>query len=180
MAANRLSRRWILIEAQRTLIDCALIAALPAPAALAQIPAAPPTFEVAVIKPSLPMSTALPLLMQGKLKVGMSIDKARVDMGFVTLTDLIVTACNVKPHQISGPDWLSMERFDIQAKLPEGASEDQVPEMLRAMLVERFGMKTHMESRTVAAYALVVGKNGAKLQPSLSRPMRNRRKASKP
>jgi len=75
------------------------------------------------------------------------------------------TTC-VRPHQIAGPDWLSMERFDIQAKLPEGASEELVPEMLRAMLAERFGMKTHMESRTVAAYALVVGKNGAKLQPS--------------
>jgi uncharacterized protein (TIGR03435 family) len=158
MAASHSSRRWILIEP--------VIAALLAPAALAQIPAAPPAFEVVVIKPSLPMAEALPLLMQGKLKVGMSIDKARVDMGFVTLTDLIVTACNVRPHQIAGPDWLSMERFDIQAKLPEGASEEQVPEMLRAMLAERFGMKTHRESRTVGAYALVVGKNGAKLQPS--------------
>ena len=162
MAANRLSRRSILIEV--------LIVAGLAPAAPGQIPAAPPAFELAVIKPSLPMSTALPLLMQGKLKVGMSLDKARVDMGFVTLTDLIVRACNVRQHQIAGPDWLSIDRFDIQAKLPEGAAEEQVPKMLRAMLAERFGMKTHMESRTVTAYALVVGKNGAKLQPSVLPP----------
>jgi uncharacterized protein (TIGR03435 family) len=64
------------------------------------------------------MADAIPLLRAGKLKVGMSIDKARVDMGFVTITDLIVEAYKVKLHQISGPNWLSMERFDIQAKLP--------------------------------------------------------------
>jgi len=59
-----------------------------------------------------------------------------------------------------------MERFDIQAKLPDGASEDDVPRMLRTMLANRFGMTTHNESRVLSAYALIVGKNGAKLQPS--------------
>jgi uncharacterized protein (TIGR03435 family) len=126
----------------------------------------PPAFEVAVIKPSLPMAQAIPLLMQGKLKAGVSIDKARVDMGFVTLSDLIVQAYEVKPHQISGPDWLSMERFDIQAKLPDGAAEDQVPQMLRTLLADRFGMRIHTELRTLSVYALIVAKNGAKLQPS--------------
>jgi uncharacterized protein (TIGR03435 family) len=38
--------------------------------------------------------------------------------------------------------------------------------MLRTMLADRFGLRTHTESRTVSAYALAVGKNGAKLQPS--------------
>jgi uncharacterized protein (TIGR03435 family) len=133
---------------------------------LANAAAQTPAFEVAVVKPSLPMAQAIPLLRAGKLKAGISIDKARVDMGFVTLTDLIVEAYKVKPHQIAGPDWLSMERFDIQAKLPDDAAEDQVPQMLRTLLAERFGLKTHTESRERAAYALVVGKNGAKLQRS--------------
>jgi len=151
---------------EKALIDCAVIIALLARATPAQTPPAAPAFEVAVIKPSLPMADAIPLLMAGKLKVGMSIDKSRVDMGFVTITDLIVAAYKVKAHQISGPDWQSMARFDIRAKLPEGAAEDQVPQMLRAMLADRFGMKTHMEMRTLSAYALIVGKDGAKLQPS--------------
>jgi uncharacterized protein (TIGR03435 family) len=146
---------------KQTFIECAATLALLSPAA-----AQSPTFEVAVIKPSLPMAQTIPLLREGKLKAGMSIDKARVDMGFVTITDLIVEAYKVKPPQISGPDWLSMERFDIQAKLPDGASEDQVSQMVRAMLAERFGMKTHTESRERSAYALVVGKNGARLPPS--------------
>jgi uncharacterized protein (TIGR03435 family) len=125
-----------------------------------------PSFEVAVIKPSLPMSEAVPLLRAGKMKIGVSIGSGRVDMGFVTLTDILSKAFDVKSHQIAGPDWLTMERFDIQAKLPDGAKEDEVPVMIRKMLAERFGLQAHTESRTVAAYALVVGKNGAKLQPS--------------
>jgi len=141
-----------------------LALALAAAALRAQAPG--PAFEVVVIKPALPMSEAVPLLMTGKLKMGFSIDQARVDMGFVTLTDLIAKAWDLKPHQISGPDWLAMERFDIQAKLPDGANEDQVPQMIRTMLAGRFGMKTHMESRTMSAYALIIGKNGPKLQPS--------------
>jgi uncharacterized protein (TIGR03435 family) len=148
---------------KRVLVECAAIVALGIPA---NAPAQSPAFEVAVIKPSLPMAQAVPLLREGKLKVGMNVDKARVDMGFVTIADLIVEAYKVKPHQISGPDWLSMERFDVQAKLPDGATEDQVPQMLRTLLAERFGMKAHTESRERSAYALVVGKNGAKLQPS--------------
>jgi uncharacterized protein (TIGR03435 family) len=71
-------------------------------------------------------------------------------------------AYKVRPHQIAGPDWLSMERFDIQKKLPDGATEEKVPQMLRTMLANRFGMTTHTESRVVPAYALIVGKNGAK------------------
>jgi uncharacterized protein (TIGR03435 family) len=156
---------------KRTIIECTAIAALFSPAARAQTPAhvvggEPPAFEVAVIKPSLPMAQAMPLLREGKLKVGISIDKARVDMGFVTITDLIVEAYKVKPHQISGPDWLSMERFDVQAKLPDGAAEEQVPQMLRTMLADRFGLRAHTESRERSAYGLVIGKNGPKLQPS--------------
>lgn len=158
------------MSVKRTLIECAAIIAFLSAAATAQTPAATPAFEVVVIKPSLPMAEALPLLQQGKLKVGISIDKARVDMGFLTLTDLIVQANKVKPYQISGPDWLLMERFDIQAKLPDSAAADQVPQMLRTMLADRFGLRTHTEARTLSAYALIVGKNGPKLQPSVLPP----------
>jgi uncharacterized protein (TIGR03435 family) len=38
--------------------------------------------------------------------------------------------------------------------------------MLRALLVERFGLALHHESKQMAGYALLVGKNGSKLTPS--------------
>jgi len=40
--------------------------------------------------------------------------------------------------QVTGPDWLTTERFDVSAKLPDGSNADQIPEMLLASLTERF------------------------------------------
>jgi uncharacterized protein (TIGR03435 family) len=100
----------------------------------------------------------------GKFNVGMKIDKARVNIGFLSLSDLITIAFKVKSYQISGPDWLGAQRFDIQATLPEGATEEQVPEMLQSLLADRFGLKIHHSSKEASVYALVVAKGGPKLK----------------
>jgi uncharacterized protein (TIGR03435 family) len=92
------------------------------------------------------------------------IDKARVDFGGIALTDLIARAYKVKPYQVTGPEWMK-SRFDILAKMPDGATEEQVPEMLQTLLAERFKLKVHTDSKEFPVYALVVGKNGPKLTP---------------
>jgi uncharacterized protein (TIGR03435 family) len=130
--------------------------------AFGQAPAASPLFEVASVKPAEALTPAM--ITSGKLHVGMSVDGARVDIGFMSLADLIPLAFNLKPYQISGPDWMNQQRFDILAKLPEGATKEQVPEMLQALLAERFQLKVHRESRDHAIFALVVGKGGSKLK----------------
>jgi uncharacterized protein (TIGR03435 family) len=139
----------------RRFIATALIAA---GIAFAQAPA----FEVATIRPAPPLDPAQ--IMQGKMHVGMNIDKARVDIGFMSLADLIRTAYEVKAYQVSGPDWMNSERFDILAKMPDGATKDQVPAMLRALLADRFKLTIHKEGKDHAVYALVVEKNGPKLK----------------
>jgi uncharacterized protein (TIGR03435 family) len=116
-------------------------------------------FEVASVKPAAPM----PL---GQMRIGMNADGAMVRYTNVSLKDCIRTAYRVKDFQIQGPDWLSNARFDITAKLPEGATQEQVPEMLQALLAERFKLQLHRESKEHAVYALVVGKDGAKLKPA--------------
>ena len=138
---------------------------LAAGAALGQTPAAAPAFEVASIKPAAPITPAL--VMSGKVHLGMTVDAARVDIGNSSLADLIRTAYRVKPYQISGPGWMSSERFDVVATIPEGATSGQVPEMLQALLAERFKLSAHRESKEQAVYALVVGKSGPKLTESL-------------
>ena len=130
------------------------------PAAAAASPA--PAFEVASVKPAPPLDHAK--LMAGKLHIGMSVDAARVDIGNLSLADLIRIAYRVKPFQVSGPDWMPAQRFDILAKMPEGASKEQVPEMLQALLIERFKLAIHRENREHAMYALVAGKGGHKLK----------------
>jgi uncharacterized protein (TIGR03435 family) len=75
-------------------------------------------------------------------------------------------AYKVKDYQISGPDWAAGERFDIAATLPAGAKEDQVPDMLKALLAERFQMKFHRDKKDFPVYALVAGKGGLKAKES--------------
>ena len=69
-----------------------LVAMLAAVSAWAQAPAATPAFEVASIKVAVPPNPAD--VMAGKLHVGMKVDGARVDIGFMSLSDLIRTAYN--------------------------------------------------------------------------------------
>jgi hypothetical protein len=111
-----------------------------------------PSFEAAVIKPSLPPEQ------QKIFHNGVMIDKGRVDMGYQSLEDLIARAYRVSTFQISGPEWMKTTRFDVDAKLPADASDVHVPEMLQAMLAERFGMKAHREDRPTAVYNLIVGR----------------------
>ncbi|MGA3189216.1 MAG: TIGR03435 family protein [Bryobacteraceae bacterium] len=136
---------------------------------LAQTPAAPAlVFEVASIKPSGPLDPVA--IQSGKMRIGMKVDGAICDIGAFSLKDLIRTAYEVKDFQISGPDWLgsamNAQRFNIQATMPEGATEKQVPQMLQALLAERFKLVIHRETKDHAVYALIVGKGGPKLKES--------------
>ena len=121
--------------------------------------AAKPEFEVASIKPSEPMP-------MGKMMVRMDSDAGMLRYNNVSLKDCIRAAYRVKDFQVQGPDWLGSDRFDIIAKLPAGASKDQVPEMLQALLADRFKLTLHKETKDHAVYALVTGKNGPKLKPA--------------
>jgi uncharacterized protein (TIGR03435 family) len=131
--------------------------------AFAQTPAVL-SFEVATIKPAEAITPAL--ITSGKFHLGMNVDGSRVDIGSMSLADLIPIAYKLKSYQISGPDWMNAQRFDILAKMPEGATKEQVPEMLQTLLAERFQLKIHRETRDHSVYALVTGKGGAKLKES--------------
>jgi uncharacterized protein (TIGR03435 family) len=134
----------------------------PAEPALAAA-AAPLAFEVATIKLARPLQEQA---LSGKMHVGVNIDAARVDIGAMSISDLISIAYKVKPHQISGPDWLAVDRFDIVAKIPDGIDKEKVPEMMQALLADRFKLTFHREDKDHPIYALVVGKNGPKLKES--------------
>lgn len=77
---------------------------------------------------------------------------------------VIMEAFKLKTYQIIGPSWLDEDCFDIVAKMPEGASRDQVPAMLQTLLVERFKLVAHKEDRPHPVYALVVDKGGPKVK----------------
>jgi uncharacterized protein (TIGR03435 family) len=120
-------------------------------------------FEVASIRPSGPPGPE-------RMAVGVHIDGARVNCISLNLKDYISAAYQVKIYQIQGPDFIGAERFDINAKLPSGATQDQVPDMLKALLEDRFAMKFHRETKDFPVYGLVVAKGGLKIKESAPEP----------
>jgi uncharacterized protein (TIGR03435 family) len=84
----------------------------------------------------------------------------------VSLSDCIEAAYGVKPYQISGPEWLRRENFDITAKAEGNHSRDELMRMLQNLLADRFKLALHHEQKEQPVYALVPGRNGPKLRPS--------------
>jgi uncharacterized protein (TIGR03435 family) len=93
-----------------------------------------------------------------------SIDPGSVTLRGVPLKPVLMEAFNVKIEQIEGPSWLETDCFEISAKFPEGATRDQLPAMLQALLAERFKLAAHKEDRPRSGYALVVDKGGPKFK----------------
>jgi uncharacterized protein (TIGR03435 family) len=76
---------------------------------------------------------------------------------------LIREAYGVKDYQLTGgPGWLDSDRFDVEGKADGAADAAQLRAMLRTLLAERFKLVVHRETREMAAYNLVAGKNGVK------------------
>ena len=92
------------------------------------------TFEVASIKPAEPM-------VPGKMMMGSRGGPGSADPGHLTysnlsLKNLLVNAYGVKAYQISGPGWLDSTRFDVVAKVPQGATKEQVKVMLQTYVAK--------------------------------------------
>jgi len=91
----------------------------------------------------------------------------------VSLKQCIETAFDVKDYSLSGPSWLDSVRFDILAKPPAASMPSEStaalpPDfngMLRTLLVDRFKLEFHRETKVLSAYALTVDKKGSKVQP---------------
>jgi uncharacterized protein (TIGR03435 family) len=122
-------------------------------------------FEVASVKPAAPQTPDR--MMMGIGGGPGSNDPGRMTITNLTLRDLVTFAYGVKRSQISGgPGWLDTERFDITAKVPQGATKEQMKVMLQNLLADRFQLALHHETKEMAMYALVVGKNGPKMKES--------------
>jgi uncharacterized protein (TIGR03435 family) len=119
------------------------------------------SFDVASIKPAPPFS--LDKMLSGQIHVG-SIKGSEADFQFVSLMDLLAYGYRVKTYQVAGPAWVRDGRWDIKAKLPEGAPPDRVPDMMLSLLIERFKLVTHHETRESPAYELIIDKGGPKFK----------------
>jgi uncharacterized protein (TIGR03435 family) len=124
-------------------------------------------FEVASVKPSNPNPTgplgAAPMVLPAL---------GRLTAMNATLRMLVMAAYQKQPFEIvGGPPWQNSDKFDINARAENASlTTDQMLDLLKTLLADRFKLKVHTETREVPIYALVVargdGKTGQKLTPS--------------
>jgi uncharacterized protein (TIGR03435 family) len=85
------------------------------------------------------------------------------------LSHLLSLAYSVPIQRISGlPDWDRPNRYNVEAEAesPATTTEAQLLAMLQGFLKERFNLNLHRSPIAVPGFALVVAKQGPKLQPS--------------
>jgi uncharacterized protein (TIGR03435 family) len=132
---------------------------LTALAAFSQPPAA--RFEVASVKKA--ESGGPP----GDIPRNMDTSPGHFAMRNVPMRYMMEWAFNLQDYELVGPDWIKgEERYDIYAHAAGPATDDEMRPMLQALLLERFQMKVHRETREMAAYLLLPGKGPAKVKES--------------
>ena len=142
----------------RTIALCLLLTST---AILAQNPA----FEVASVKPN----------RSGDFRRGIGPEPGgRFGAVNVTLRDLVALAYGVSNSDadlrvLGGPDWIARARFDIAAKAAAAMEPSQYPALVKTLLVERFKLETHEETRELPAYALVRARANGELGPRLQK-----------
>jgi uncharacterized protein (TIGR03435 family) len=115
------------------------------------------TFAVASIRPS---AAQVQFEHDGKTEV----TAATVTMRDVTVATCIKWAYGVQDSQISGPDWIQSEHFDIIAKADAPVATEQLKLMMEALLAERFRLAFHRQGKELRSYVMTVAKSGHKLR----------------
>ncbi len=119
------------------------------------------SFEVASIKPNASSDHRVMIRMQ---------PGGRFSATGMTTRMLITQAFDIREFQVMGaPGWTDSDHFDINAKAEssmERITPAQLRPMLKSLLVERFQLKYHEETKELPVYSLVVAKSGAKLKAS--------------
>ena len=123
-------------------------------------------FEVASVKPAdlPPLGTPIAGTMSGGPGTN---DPGRIAYERVSLQRVFTVAYSVGKDQIIGPRWIDSDRFTIVAKIPMGATQEQVKVMLQNLLMGRFRLALHHETKDFLVYQLTIAKNGPKLKRSI-------------
>jgi uncharacterized protein (TIGR03435 family) len=136
-----------------------------------------PEFEVATIKPVVPDQMH---------RVGLdTFPDGRIVFPTVTLRGLIITAFQLSAWQISGADdWMVKTEYDVEAKvspamLPQiktlkhtwfDLDDPTLRQMLQALLIDRFQLKFHRDTKQATVYLLKQSGKPVTLVPSAIQP----------
>jgi uncharacterized protein (TIGR03435 family) len=87
----------------------------------------------------------------------------------VTLKRVIGLAFRPVQEFVGGPDWINTAHFDIEARAEGNPGQDQMLEMLRTLLADRFKLVVHKEMKDSPVYALTLARGDGRLGPRLRR-----------
>jgi uncharacterized protein (TIGR03435 family) len=154
-------------------LSAPLLAQSPAPAAQVTTPARP-EFDVASVKQSPPGQRAMPTS-----NIPLTPGSTTQPIGGLfkaqnyPLMAYVMFAYNIPSDQLlslttSLPQWAFSDAFDIDARADGSPTRDQVREMMKSLLEDRFALKLHTVTADGPIFALVLaksGKTGQHLQP---------------
>jgi uncharacterized protein (TIGR03435 family) len=114
-----------------------------------------PRFDVTSVKPGDPESTFG--------RIGMP--PGRFHQDNLMLYNAVLWAFRVQPYQISTPlpDLITRERFTINAVASDAATGPQRALMLRALLIDRFKLRYHVERSETDGYVLTKARPDGRL-----------------
>lgn len=123
----------------------------------------PLKFEVATIKPAAANDTNSGVMPSGS--------PGRIEFRNMTLRLLIYqaygTGLSTAMSVSGGPDWMNRNRYTIEALAQGNPTDRDYRSMLRALLEERFSLKTHQETREIDVYGLDLDRADGKLGPKV-------------
>lgn len=118
-----------------------------------------PRFEVASVKPNVGADRSIPFRPPPPDGITLTNNP---------LESIIRYAYSVQPFRLEGvPSWTQDERFDIAAKAAGPITDEQRRLMMRALLVERFRLKAHFETREKTIYVMTLARADKQLGPGL-------------
>ena len=134
-------------------------------------------FEVASVKPNTQTLAEYISANQGNLSAATAVmgirtlPGGRLTASFVTLRALILRAFEIKDYQLEGgPDWVGTINFEINAKADGDATPQEFNAMLKALLIERFALRTRTHVKDLPLHVLTLaradGKLGSQLKPT--------------
>ena len=117
-----------------------------------------PRFEVASVKPGDPNAN----------RASVGTPPRRFFQQDMNLFSALGLAFGMRPYQLLPlPDFVQRERFSIDARMPEGAKQADLPLMLRALLVDRFKLRYHVDRKEEDGYVLTLARRDGRLGPKL-------------
>lgn len=87
-----------------------------------------------------------------------------------TVHSLLWAAFGLPSYAFVNADKVPGDKYDFAAVVPEGATKAEYRAMLRNLLVERFHLRSHRETRELPSYELRVAPGGHKLKPTANAP----------